>query len=340
MAGEREYAPIPGWVGGDANAAYLDKTLRYGDLDTAFDERVSWRTLLQMWARAALVGLTVFVLIAALVLLGGGYESLGAVAGLASLVYLVVLVFSRTSEPIAEWRVLLIDREDRAHDVYNQISGTLRRRRSPLRVVPHRLRMPGQNTVNERLLLTEGAYQAYVSVFPYGSSLYLGWTMWRSRRGYQLIGHFLTDLARSFAGHNSDEEVVMRSERPRAMREAVHIACREGLFVALENRSVADAFGFPTGLPPVLDSLLPSGTTAVAAHSVPRPAPPVTPAAPPVTPAAPPVTPAAPPVTPAAPPVTPAAPPVTPAAPPVAPAAPPPTVIPPQPTQAPPGAGA
>jgi hypothetical protein len=90
-----------------------------------------------------------------------------------------------------------------------------------------------------------------VSVFGYGTSLYLGWMMWRSRRGYLLIGKYLADLVNGMLGRIDPETVILRTERPRAMREAVHAACREGLYVAIQEQNVPVAFGFPHGLPPI-----------------------------------------------------------------------------------------
>lgn len=56
--------PLPGWRGGDGNAAYLDKTLRHGPVEEYFGESVGWRVVGRLWIRAALcasvVGLASF----------------------------------------------------------------------------------------------------------------------------------------------------------------------------------------------------------------------------------------------------------------------------------------
>ncbi|PGH48711.1 adhesin [Streptomyces sp. Ru87] len=285
---------MPGWDGGNANAAYLDKTLRHEPVELALGEGVSGRAVFFLWLRAAAVasvvwwGAMIFALLSYAAseddsdpygssgfgqsssgsdfadVFAGGWAVFGFLASAA--VFWLILLATRCTEPIAEWRVLLTDRMDSAPAVYSQIAGTLAGRKSPLRVDTHRIRMNDVGTVSSRLRLTEGPYAVYVSVFPYGTSLYLGWTMWRSRRGAKLIGQYIADLFRGMAGQHSAELEVMRSERPRAMREAVHLACREGLFVAVENRAVPDDYGFPQGLPPIVDASELSGSQGPAEH--------------------------------------------------------------------------
>ncbi len=137
----------------------------------------------------------------------------------------VVLLFARVPEPIAEWRVLLAERYGRRESVYHGIRQVLHTRGYPVRVEEQ----------EGRMILRENTYSVYISVFAYGSSLYLGWMMWRSRRGYQFIGQYLRDMMQGIQGRNQVEWQMLRSERARALREAAHIACREGLAVALSD---------------------------------------------------------------------------------------------------------
>ncbi|WP_432096027.1 hypothetical protein [Streptomyces sp. bgisy100] len=294
---------LPGWRGGDGNAAYLDKTLRHGDMELSLAEGVSGRFILFLVLRAFFASVLVAMvpafigLISLMADLGGSSEyggygsssSDGGAAGAAWLMFAfiastaafwLVLLASRVREPLGAWRVLLADREDRATSVYSQIRGTLRLRRSPLAVQERRIRTGGRGaeSISHRLVLDDGPYTAYVSVFGYGSSLYLGWTMWRSRRGAALFAQFVGDLFRGVLGQNTPEKQMMRADRPQAMREAVHLACREGLFVAIEGIDVPDSYGFPQGLPPVVDEDVPA---APAPAPVPVPPMPPRPGVPP-----------------------------------------------------------
>ncbi|WP_438489426.1 hypothetical protein [Streptomyces sp. S186] len=250
--------PLPGWRGGDGNAAYLDKTLRYQPVELALNESVPGKTIFFLWLRAAIAGFLAGVVptwIGFISLMSGlgssshsyslyGDEpsSSGDASGagwfgfafLASfVVFLLVLLMSRLPEPVGEWRVLLPDRPDRAETVYATILRTLGSRGYPLAPQPF----------GPRITLKSHPYTAYVSVFNYGSSLYLGWMMWRSRRGTELMAQFLGDFFRALKGDNGIERQMLRSEGARAMREAVHLACREGLMVAVEAHTAPTAGG-------------------------------------------------------------------------------------------------
>ncbi|MEV0006691.1 hypothetical protein AB0M10_29980 [Streptomyces sp. NPDC051840] len=276
--------PLPGWRGGDGNAAYLDKTLRHEPIEMALNESVTFRTIFFLWLRAALAAFVAGVIpafigfISLMAGLGdsGGYDPYGGssdsdgnygvwftLASLASfVVFWLALLLSRLPEPVAEWRVLLADRTDRAQGVYAVILKTLTDRGYPLAPAPH----------GTRITLTDAPYVAYVSVFNYGDSLYLGWMMWRSRRGTELMGQFLGDIVRGLKGQNGIEHQLLRSEGARAMREAVHLACREGLMAALD--------GVPAPAPQA-----PGGTVG---GGIPRPTAPPPPVVPPAAPPVPP----------------------------------------------------
>lgn len=267
---EEQVQPMPGWRGGDGNAAYLDKTLRHQPMDLSLDDTVSWRFVFQLWLRGAVVSVViwlVFAFSAFLVGFGSASSSRYASSGLgtsamlysigtllATVAFFVVVLLTKLAEPISEWRVLLADRAELVPAVYSQIAGTLRERQVPLGGGARRIRTGfGPMHHSNRLILTEGDFRVYVSVFSYGTSLYLGWLMWRSRRGATLIGQFLVGVVRGLAGHNDPEMAMLRAERARAMREVVHAACREGLIVAVDGLQVPEQFGFPYGMPPLED---------------------------------------------------------------------------------------
>ncbi|MEU3245978.1 MULTISPECIES: hypothetical protein [unclassified Streptomyces] len=253
------YTSLPGWRGGDANAAYLDKNLKHMPVEATLDDSVGFRLLLTLFVYAALASVLTFLplFFFGLVLLvagsGGGFAAMAVLAYIASgIAFWVTLLGVRLVEPIAEWRVLLADRSGSLESAYVSIAGTLARRHIPVdraeRVIATGL---GRDQVRSRLVLSEGKCQAYVSVFSYGTSLYLGWQMWRSRRGYVLIGGFVSDLIASIMGRLSPERIMMRTDGVRAMREAVHAACREGLATAVDQVVVPVTYAFPQGLPPV-----------------------------------------------------------------------------------------
>ncbi len=261
------------WPPADGNSAYLDKTLLHMPVELGMAEAVNWRTLFQLWLRAFICSAVVWTAFFAIAVIVGlasassgsssyGYSSspmdgMGAAFAvcwigtlISFLAFWVVLLVTRLTEPIAEWRVLLADRADKADSAYSHIFGVLWRRHFPVRWQVRRFHV-GSASISNRLVVLHGPYTAYVSVFAYGTSLYLGWTMWRARRGSELVSQFVKDLFLSMAGRHDIEREMMRTEPVRAMREAVHAACREGLLAAAEGQWVPAEYGFPQGLPPL-----------------------------------------------------------------------------------------
>ncbi|MGI5244988.1 adhesin [Dactylosporangium sp. CA-139066] len=245
--------------------AYRTQSLRFGGMELALDESVPFRTLFRLWLYAALAAGTVwlfFTLLAFVSLLGGAQTAsrTGDTSGLSGsgtlvevgwflsfVVFWVVLLLTKLQEPVAEWRTLLEGKAAAADSSYAAIFQSLARRRIPVGVTPRRIRsdvMP--EAVNNRLVITERSYVAYVSVFAFGTSLYVGWTMWRSRRGVALVGQFIKDLFGSMLGRTGIINQMLRTERVRAMREAVHSAVREGVDAAVEgiNVPIAATFGY------------------------------------------------------------------------------------------------
>jgi hypothetical protein len=269
---------VSGWRGGDGDASYLDKTLLHNPMEIGFDESVGGLVFLRFWGRAAAVASVWFVFFFMLWLMNDGPTgSVDAFGGTSSpdyallavatwgsfLIYWIVFLFSELQEPIGEWRVLLADRAPAKPYVYSQIAGRIRDRGLPMRVSLRRIRTGlHQQSIGDRVIVEDGHYFAYISVFEYGSSLYLGWMMWRKRRGFVLVGRFVSDLFASIFNGLDPVRLMLRTERPRAMREAVHSVAREGLHVAIEGLLVPEAYGFPGGLPPIEDSTPAMGMAA------------------------------------------------------------------------------
>ncbi|BFV56773.1 hypothetical protein KCMC57_up18770 [Kitasatospora sp. CMC57] len=300
--------PMPGWDGGDGNSAYLDKTLRHAPVETALDDRVSLRTLFGLVVPAWIVGTVVAASLGVLGLLiamaGGEFDSavnsygsrygdsgdgsgFGVFLLMAALpaswvAFLLVLLFQRVIEPIAEWRVLLHERGD-SDSAYAEIRRVVLQRGYPLAHQDEWTAAgPGGRDLVKRLVLSQGDCTAHVAVFTYGNGLYLGWQMWRSRRASRLIGQYFRDILGNFTGKADLQWAMARTEQIRAMREAVHAACREGLVVAIEGRQVPLSAGFPDGrIPLVKQAGAPVAGASGATASFPGQQPPRPPVAPP-----------------------------------------------------------
>ncbi|MEU8550433.1 hypothetical protein [Streptomyces roseoverticillatus] len=308
-----------GWAASESagpNGSYRNQTLKYQQIELSFDESVSLRTVISLWATAAVTATVVWLICGLFGLLTNDFdfEEAGtafSVGGILSfIIFWLVLLGISLTEPVSEWRTLLEDKAQASPSAYAAIYGALSRRRIPVTAVPSRIRSDvfQPEVVSNRLVVSSGRYVTYVSVFEYGTSLYLGWTMWRIRSGAAIIGTYFKDLIGGFKGRTGDVNQMLRTERPRAMREAVHSAVREGVEIAVQGIEVPIASTFGQDLPIMTaPGQGPAGPPA-------PPAPPVMPAAPP---AQPPVPQGAPHTAPPAPPVPggPAVQPVPPAAP-------------------------
>ncbi len=226
----------------DADTIYLQETLRHEPMELALDDSVSLRTLGIMLMRAWLAWVFVFVVFAIFggieAAHGGGTALLYVGFVLSVVIFWVVLLASKVTEPIGEWRTLLADRAEQSESYYRMIAAVLKRRELP---ITPRLRSIQLNTrgrpVKHTIVLSENEYQTYVTVFPYGTSLYVGWQMWRRRSGAQLIKRALVDRVTAA----NLVTVMLRTDRARAVREAVHLACREAVYAFPDEGLWAEA---------------------------------------------------------------------------------------------------
>lgn len=273
-----EVEELPGRREGD-DAARLDGALLHREAEGSFDDAVHWKVLLAVWLRAAAVACGVLLLFGFIGLVaqagdpGSGLGIMGIGLQIAVIAFVAVFLVSKVSEPAGEWRVLLEDRAAHAEAAYTGIAAVVRARGLPVVPVFRRIRTGGDHPrVTHRMALRDGGYVAYLSVFAYGTGLYVGWVMRRDRRGADLVRQFVSDFVQGCGGADT-EKAMMRTEPPRALREALHAAVREGLCAAVEGRAADPGAAFPHGLPPIEEE---------AAAPVPVPAP--TPMAPPPVP--------------------------------------------------------
>ena len=222
----------------------------YGPVDEEFDERVNAKMLLKLWLRTSVS--TFLIWIPLLIVTGilaylGAYQIFLLALFAGPVIYLVLLLVLTTNDPISESKSLIPDSSEAAEGSFAAIGWSLRSRRVPVTAQPKMIRsdiiLPG--SVSSRLEIRDGSYYAYVSVFAYGTSLYVGWSMWRRRPGRVLIFTYWRDLFSNAVNRADAMRQALRTEKARAMREALDIATREGIEAAIEGTelTIAQVYG-------------------------------------------------------------------------------------------------
>lgn len=146
---------------------------------------------------------------------------------------------------VSQWELTLDGRAEAAGAAYATIAKTLRDRQIPVAVEPRRVRSSIGGDVRNYLVVRRGRYSVYVGVFPFGTGLFLTWTMWLDMSRLRIIGRYLAEVLATLVGRGSHFHQVIRSDQDRALREAVHNATREGVEAAVlgTDLSVEAIFG-------------------------------------------------------------------------------------------------
>jgi len=171
----------------------------------------------------------IFATLASIVVLVLGARSLiGIVWFVAFLVYL----FTRIPVSLSEWKTLIEGRGPQAQDVFGHVAYTLRRRQAPVDSLSVRqLSQPGHPR-RDYLQVRYGILSGYVTCFPYGTDLYVGWTLWWR---FSPVHYALMVAGRRwqvFTGRGTELHLLYRYDFAKAMREAMHAAVGEAVDAA------------------------------------------------------------------------------------------------------------
>lgn len=199
-----------------------------------------------------------------------GLMFLTAVATWVALFVLAGLL--RERQWASQWEMILDGRYEAAPVAYQCITDAIRRRQLPFEIDDRPQGPNGQRYLAARF----GVYRAYVGVFPYGTSLFMTWSMWREDRSLFLVCRHIIE---SISG-NDPLRQVMRTDPARAMRDALHNAVREGVDYAASAAGDRDSGHHPPPHhpPPPIDLTTPPPVAPPPAPTAPFPpaaAPPV-----------------------------------------------------------------
>lgn len=243
------------WLAADPlsqNENYLGQRLVYqraGEVETALVDSVSGQEARRVLLRAFLgsfvigwlaTGAGVFV-----DFLAFGTPSLFTGLGvLVSIAWFVLALALPRSEILSDWHLLLDGKAAIADTAYGVVYRALWQDHAiPATIQPRRMRVgPPVRGIRNLLRVEIGKYHAYISVFPFGHDLYLGWTLWRRQVPAVIVLRWFA----SFTAHDLGFSGMVEMEPIKAMREAVHNALRRGIEAAIIGRqiSIVETFGY------------------------------------------------------------------------------------------------
>lgn len=235
-------------LGGAApNATYLGQRLQYERQAENLDisNQIAQATSLGPSIRQAIPWLIlpgIPVLVIAYAVLG---KSIGAIVGFALVLAALFIVISpllkRHYVVVSEWKLSLDGKGSVAPLVFDHIGAAVLRRQPPVEY--RALRLPdGVTYLNLRLV----TFDAYISCWPFGDDLYIGWTLWSSgtwseyRVGFWrrflaivLLPYYIwLDVSESRRRQSFDVANLHQSDALKAMRECLHAVSREGVQAA------------------------------------------------------------------------------------------------------------
>jgi len=254
-----------------ANVAYIGNRLGYTDQGTNFDplSNVTYHqllngkffTILIAWLLGSLVlgilSITVSVIAIAFgessgesyaeVLSGalGGVLIVGSVVwSIFSVLLACMFWFTRIPVQLSEW-MLTVDGQGSAADAaLEHMCAIISARQTPIRSLRVVRLMPAGQQVRSYLRLDDSFFTGFVSSFAYGTDLYIGWIFWLD---LSPAGWLTLSLRRMFGGAGKGIYGSLIHDRPKAMREVMHAAVRQGVDMA--NGEVAPIGQGDRGIP-------------------------------------------------------------------------------------------
>lgn len=133
---------------------------------------------------------------------------------------------------VSEWKLVLDAKAPAFQAAFEHIAWVLRRRETPLQKLNVQ-RLSLGSASRDYLYAQDGIFRAYVSCFPYGQDLYVGWSLWWriSPLGWCWIA--VKRTWQTFTLRGSELHNIHRYDDAKALREAIHAAAREGVDAAV-----------------------------------------------------------------------------------------------------------
>ncbi len=217
-------------------AAGLSRTRLTGQ--GTFDPVGNNRFLLQVLRQGAIyAGIYALIQTAALscfLLLGLCRIGLGAAMGLEIIslkVVAIILVIPFWLIPVSallgQWTMLVEGGKDTAKETFQRMGAAFSEHEVPVNSVEVRTVLPSGEEAREYLELRRGRFRGFLSCFPHGRDLYLGWTFWLRMSPARLLLLILGRQLRN-PGGGGDIDQALWAESARALVAAMHSATLAG----------------------------------------------------------------------------------------------------------------
>lgn len=190
---------------------------------------------------------------------GSGTTTFGS---LLTFLWIAWHLFMPRTEILSDWHLLLDGKAWISDTAYGVVFVSLRQDHAiPATIEPRRMRVgPPVRGMRNLLRVRIGKYLAYISVFPFGNDLFLGWTLWRRQIPIMIVFRWIA----AFLGGDPGFSGIIDVEPIKAMREAVHNALRRGIEAAMIGRQIpiAQSFGYELPIETVSHPGVPQETPA------------------------------------------------------------------------------
>jgi hypothetical protein len=192
-----------------------------------------------IWLMSVILAVIPLILFVA----GGALRVLGVIGLLIAFPGLwIYFWFHPISAAKSEWKLLIDDRGSVADEVFGHITWAFKRRNSPVdKLKVKRVSPGGGGAKRDYLEIRDGIFAGFISAFPYGEDLYIGWVMYWNLSPFRWLIARLRRMYLALTGRDTYINWMYRYEYAKAMRETIHSAAREGVDAAVGAVSYQEA---------------------------------------------------------------------------------------------------
>jgi zinc-ribbon domain len=134
---------------------------------------------------------------------------------------------------LSQWSRLLGLRAEVAGAAFEYIRQAVHRHATPYDSFQTRTLLPPGEGVRRYLELRRGVFACYISCFPHGRDLYIGWSFWIYMSPFRVLTMKIGRQIQDWSGRGNDMYQTLRYESTRATVGAVHTCMLEGIDVAI-----------------------------------------------------------------------------------------------------------